>query len=120
MEIQPEFFTLREKFLIRYYSSRMKIYLVTILITVCSLAVTYAGNFSQSSGVAEWKAASSEYRMTFCEIVAEKSQSKNPGITGKVIFDSVQEYYNTTDPQLLKTSIYDVVLSTIAMYGAGN
>jgi len=107
-------------FQLRYHGSRMKTYLVTILVSVCSIALTYAGTFSESSGAADWRAASFEYRTSFCQIVAEKAQSKKPGITGRVIFDSIQEFYNTTDPQLLKTSIYDVVAGTIALYGAEN
>jgi len=74
----------------------------------------------QSSGSAmngyTWRGLSYEARMIFCNTCAARVQSRKPGITGQLIFDSLQEFYTTTDPKLLSQPATDIAALTIAAF----
>ena len=43
--------------------------------------------------------------MEFCELMAKANQKLAPGITAEIIYDSLAEFYSTTDDNLLKQRI---------------
>ena len=63
-----------------------------------------------------WRGFSYEARMIFCNTCAARVQSRKPGITGQLIFDSLQEFYTTTDPKLLSQPATDIAALTIAAF----
>ena len=63
-----------------------------------------------------WRTASLETRMRFCNACAARVQSRKPGITGNFIFDSLQEFYNSDDPKILRQPATDIAALTIAAY----
>ena len=63
-----------------------------------------------------WRSASMATRMAFCHACAARVQSRKPSITGGFIFDSLQEFYTSTDQKILGTSAADIAALTIAAY----
>lgn len=70
--------------------------------------------FTSSSTGADWRTASLEYRKQYCERMATAQQKIKPGITGQFLFDSLQEFYTTTEKGVLNTKIVEIIALTVA------
>lgn len=66
-----------------------------------------------SSDATDWRNASGTERTSYCERAAAVLQNDKPGITGQIIVDGVQEYYNTNDEHSLHTKL-SLVIAIIA------
>lgn len=93
-------------------------FLTSCALSLVLTAQVIAGEpFTTSSTGSDWRTASLEYRKKYCELMATANQRSKPGITGQVIFDSLQEFYTTDDKNLMKTKIVEIVALTVTVYG---
>jgi len=92
-------------------------YLYSAIAATVLVSTAYAKDaFDQSSDGYTWRSASLEFRKSFCDAAAARSQSIKPGITGQFIFDAVQEFYTTDDPNLLKKKLFDIMALAMSAY----
>lgn len=79
-------------------------------------SISPQGSFDKYSDGYSWRAASLEYRRSFCVAAAAKSQGIKPGITGTFIFDAAQEFYTTEDRYLLRQPLFDIIAILMSAY----
>lgn len=88
--------------------------LITLLFSLTALA--QETKFSSTSDGYDWNKASITYRLQYSELMANANKSFAPSITAKVIYDSLQAFYDTNDPELLAQPIVQTVALTVAAY----
>ncbi len=82
-------------------------------------ARTREAMFTSSSNGYDWNAASSSYKRQFTDMIASKLQSHSPGITGQVLYDSLNEFYRTSDANLLRENIHNIIGLTTSVHQGG-
>lgn len=81
-----------------------------------SRSISTQGSFDENSDGYSWRAASFEYRRSFCAAAAAKAQNIKPGVTGTFIFEAVQEFYTTEDRSLLRKPLFDIMAISMWAY----
>jgi hypothetical protein len=81
----------------------------------------FSSPFTPDSTGRDWNAASESYKREYCNMLAAKLQSVSPGITGNSLYINLNEFYDSTDPQILNCQIVKMIgLTTAALHYTNN
>lgn len=73
--------------------------------------------FDAESDGTTWREATVEVRRAYCDQAAEKAQATKPGVTGKFIFDLLEQFYSKDISEVRKKKLFEMTAMTIAAYG---
>lgn len=76
-----------------------------------------AGRFDDKSTGYDWQSASDSYKFEYCNLMARANRELAPGITGQDIYDSLSEFYDSGDDDILRQNIIQMVALTVTVYG---
>jgi hypothetical protein len=96
----------------------MKSILYASVAIVCISPALAGDSFDSSSDGYSWRSASIGYRRAYCNVAATNVQHLRPGITGKFLFDALQEFYTTDNPKLLRQKINEIIALSVTAYGS--
>ena len=89
--------------------------ILILLFTFAMMFNVRAGEpFTSSSTGTDWKQASDSYKHKYCKMISEKLQSEKPGITETFLYDSLTNFYDTTDSNVVKQKVTEVIALSVA------
>lgn len=59
-----------------------------------------------------WRAMSTKQRISLCNIYAAQFRSRKPGVTGQLLFDSLEAFYSGSNPDILRQPVKDIAAAT--------
>lgn len=71
--------------------------------------------FSSGSTGYDWKRASTSYKIEYCSLLATTLQSRTPKATGQYLYEALDSFYASEDPNILKQKIVEIAPLCAAM-----
>ena len=92
--------------------------LLSLLSLLFSISLAIAGDtkFTSESTGYDWNRATTEYKQEYAKLMAGREKELAPGITGTVIYDSLNTFYTSSDPNILSQPIVQMVALTVAAF----